>query len=300
MQAILTEIYLSSNEIENVTKAQDVHNRRTFTLAIISLIVSGLLGIGNVGFQVWRDHSNQKSNEIRFTGIQTSLRLLTATVAPQLQKAVDDSLASALVKPSQAKDKVVFAGSIIEQLNQSSIPLPSEEVVKTGMQLSDLTIASHEIPEVWETAGKFINYRSKMVTGWENSNLPPCSETNLKIKELDVKDSIITVKHGPAELNYCKIILDSPEATALLSPALGLADVVCNHCMIFYSGGPIVLIPQKVTADLPPFLLGNVLFKDCTFAFSLKGTPPGSGQKLTQDLLTATTNSVRLDAATRS
>lgn len=273
-----------------MAKAQDAHNRRTFALAVTSLVVSVLLTLSNFAYQIWRDSSNGKSSVARFEKIETSLRLLTATVAPQLQKAVDDSLASAILRPSEAKEKANLAGTVITQLSESSVSLTKESVTKTSAQLNDLATVDGTIPEVWTTTGKFITYRSLMLASWAQPNLPSCLDQPLAFKVTDVKNmdnGLALATHTPFELDHCKIVLDSPDATVLLSQALSMSDLICNDCVIFYSGGPIVLLPQKLVLDPKPQLKGNIFFNNCQFRFSLPNVPPPSGQRLTKNVLVA-------------
>ena len=270
---------------------------------MISLIVSLVVGLGNVGVQVWKLYRPDTTAETRFAKIETTLRLLTATVAPQLSKAVDDSLAAALADPREAKDKLAYAGTVIRQLRQASIALPNEAVAKTGAQLNNLALADSSIPQTWATAGDFITYRSQLSLGWEDIHLPPCTDQSLAFQISAVKNRLntshpqIELEHGPIKIQNCKIALDSPETTAYLSSPLTIADIACVHCAIFYNGGPIVLIPDVLAGESTGHFRGNLVFKDCSYSFSLPQVPPAPGQRLTKELLEANLDTVRLSAS---
>lgn len=68
----------------------------TNSLPMASLVVSALVGFGSLGYTVWKDMKASRSNEARFASIESSLRILTQTVAPQIYKSINDSLHYAL------------------------------------------------------------------------------------------------------------------------------------------------------------------------------------------------------------
>jgi hypothetical protein len=276
---------------------QDAHNRRTFILAIIAIAVSGTLGLGNLLYQVHRDRSNKASAEVRFGKIETALRILAGATAPQLEKSVDDSLRSAVAEPTKTKEHLEFAGAVIQQLREANVSMSNAGVKDASQHLENLVETKHDIPQVWTTAGEFITYRSQMLTGWEQVNLPLCATQSpqSKIYRTDAsktKDAM-DVTHGPFEYHYCKIILDSPPTTAALSPILQWSDVLLDHCVVFYNGGPIIIVPVKVGIDMPAGPpIGKIHFNSCTFLFSLPNIPDPDGQRLIKSLLASVGNNL--------
>jgi hypothetical protein len=279
-------------EIEGMTKEQDEHNKRTFRLALASLIVSGLLAGGNLAYQIIRDHSSKASLEARFVKIETALRILTGAAAPQLEKAVDDSLRSALAEPTKAKPNAEFAGQVIRQMGDANITMSNATIKNASEHLESLIENKADIAEVWTTAGQFLTYRSEMLSGWAQTALPSCSKqlpVGLATNKASVPTSdgryTVEVTHGPMVYRNCKIILDSPEATATLSQYLNLGDLVFKQCAIFYHGGPIVFVPVRVATQTVTAPTGKLIFTDCLFNFSLPRVPPIEGQKLVTTVL---------------
>jgi hypothetical protein len=279
-------------EVEGMSREQDAHNKRTYRLSVIAIVVSAFLGAGNLTYQAIRDHFNNASSGVRFGKIETALRLLTGTVAPQLQKAVDDSLANALLDQIKAPAQMDYAKTVIHQLREAKVSLPNNGIQQTTQYVEDLVQARAGAPQTWSMAAEFISYRSEVLKKWGDSNLPACDEAVGK-GFVSAKGSH-QITHGPMVFSYCKIILDSPEATISLSTNLSFADVVFEHCAVFYNGGSIVLFPVKVATDSPAKLLGSVSFNDCLFTFSLSTAPPPDGQKLTRALLAASSNNVEV------
>jgi hypothetical protein len=283
-----------------MSREQDAHNRRMFKLGIASLVVSVMIALGNLGYQFLHDHSSSKTNEKRFSNIETSLRLLTATVAPQLQKAVDDSLQSALKSGGQqndAKKQLAFARDAIGQLNQASAPMTKETAAFTASRINDVTSAYKGLPETWQAAAEFITYRSRISVD-EQGNLPSCLLQGVTRRTTTpaLPGKNVTVGVGPVEYHNCGITIDSPEGRLLLSQALSWGNIIFEHCVIIYTGGSLVLTPVQIISNVPAHFLGSQIeFKECSFHFSLQAVPPPAGQKLTENLLTATTDSITVD-----
>lgn len=279
---------------EPMNKQQGAYNRSSLRVAIASIIVTVVLWTGNFAYGIWKDHRTVQSSDSRFANIETSLRLLTATVAPQLQKAIDDSLRSALSTPADTADNIRYAKAAISQLRESHIAIQPAAAAQTAQKLAELSIADKSSPEIWSTAAEFVTYRSESLTNWRQISLPVCTNEPLQFAYDEIrKDGHVTVTHGPITFSNCKIILDSPEASLLLSSALSIADVAFEHCVIFYGGGPIVLTQTSAALSLPDAHVfipagavhGSIFFKDCFFRFTLQNIPPEAGRRLTRTLL---------------
>jgi hypothetical protein len=293
-------VSLDCEESADMSKEQDIHNRRTFRLAIVSIVVSAVIGAGNLGYQIYRDHLNKTSADTRFGKIETALRILTGATAPQLEKSVDDSLRSAVVDPTKTKEHVEFAGAVIHQLREASVPMSNAIVKDASLHVENLIDTKYDIPQVWTTAGEFLTYRSQMLAGWEQVNFPLCTTQNPQAQiyksEAGQKQGQINVTHGPFKFHDCKIILDSPEATMSLSPLLQFADVVLNHCAVFYNGGPVIIVPVKIATEQatgPP--IGKLYFNDCIFVFSFSRMPDPNGQRLVKTLLVSAGNTLQFN-----
>ncbi len=269
--------------------------RRNFRISIVSLIVSFIVALimgGGLGYQIWHDSRSNASADVRFGKIETTIRLLTETVAPQLYKGVSDSLASALSLPGkEAAPKLASAAAIIEQLQTAKTSVPITAVNETGNTLNEMARVHQNLPQTWAVIGDFITYRSQVLDKWQQTSLPLCTE-QAEHFQASVTHGSNQVTHGPLELHDCKIILDSPAATFKLSPDLSWSDVLFKRCTVFYNGGTIVLFPVKVTPANPAQLIGNVYFEDCIFVFSLAKVPPPEGQRFIRTLLTATTGTI--------
>jgi len=291
----VSEVDLSKTEDEKAKK----WNRR---MLVISLIVAIFFPSFNIAYNVIHDRSIKKYSDARFGTIETALRLLTAMVAPQLQKAMDDSLASAISIKSgnEAGAKLVFAKSVVRQLRDAKAILPISAVSETNQKLTTVADRHTDLPETWSVIGDFLTYRSQMIEGWPQTDLPLCIEVpnQFQITKETINGAKTVATHGPIELHDCKIVLDSPGFTSQLSADLRFADVIFTHCAVFYGGGPIILLPIKLSGEPEPRLVGSMIFKNCVFVLSFSNVPGPQGQKLARILLTATGATVRLDGST--
>jgi hypothetical protein len=147
-----------------------------------------------------------------------------------------------------------------------------------------LLTADTNAPGFWPAASEFISFRSQMIAGWRDINLPLCT--------FAAHSGQIKSWFGPVEYSDCKIILDSPVATAELSKALSFSDTVFRRCVVFYNGGTIIVLPVKLTPEIPAQLNGTLSFEDCLFVFSFPTTPQPEGQRLARALLASSGNSI--------
>jgi hypothetical protein len=287
-------------------KEQDAHNRRTFWLSFVALVASVSLGLGNLEYQIHRDNSNRRSTEKRFSNIETVLRLLTAATAPQMQKAVDDSLQTALAEPSKAKESIEYAGAIIRQFRNANVSIPESDLTKTGSQLATLLGARGNLPQAWNTAGEFISYRSQSsvadLSYLKTSGLPDCTDRPahpMKIQTMNEARTKMTV--SSEYFSDCRITLDSPKDQTVINGILLTGEsfaLAFKNCLIVYRGGNINLItaladhPITIFTDNPEHgLLTHVevkqtlFFEQCLFDMELNGEPSQFGQQFTQELV---------------
>jgi hypothetical protein len=292
-----------SSELD-VTKAEDDRARKwSLRIAILSLILTTIFSAANFGYQVWRDRSTKKSTDARFGNIESVLRLLTGTVALQLQKAVDDSLVSAISANTRddAKDKLIFASSAIRQLADAKVTLNPTGSIDMTRYLDRVAQVHQDLPETWRVIGDFISYRSETAETFEQSALPRCTDMPAKFSGTSkngTKEGEVVITHGPFEFHDCKIPLDSPETTLDLSLNLSLSDVIFTRCAVFYRGGKIVVFPVKVARDTPAGIVGHASFKDCIFSFSFSRIPTPQGQRLALAVLESPPNDVQFEINT--
>ena len=130
-------------------------------------IISLTLAASSFIYTCVRDYKGSKSADHRFTSLETSLRILTASVAPQLYKSISDSLSAALA-PSEANAAASLQATkeVIKQLQLSKI-VPNEAATReAGTALARVSLAHPELAPVWETASQLISYRSSQRSGW--------------------------------------------------------------------------------------------------------------------------------------
>jgi hypothetical protein len=178
-------------------------------------------------------------------------------------------------------------------LNQAKVTLPEKTIEETTAQLTKILTTHQELPETWTVVGDFITYRSQMIRGWQEANLPLCDSQFHQAPIVSMEKGSNVIEHGPVDIHDCKMILDSPDATANLSLDLSIGDVIFTHCAIFYNGGPIILTPFKA-GDAPAHFVGDAYFKDCLFVVSLPKVPDERGREFARELLASRTGDIKL------
>ncbi len=211
----------------------------------------------------------------------------------QPQTALKNIAATVTMEPKQAKKELAQVTDSFRQLSQANVNLPVKTIDETTEQLSLISTAHQDLPETWTAIGAFITYRSQMIRGWQETNLPLCDDQFHRAKFTSHAGSNV-LEHGPVEVHDCKIVLDSLAASKNLSIDLSLADIVFTHCAVFYNGGPIVLVPVKMATNTPAQLIGRMSFKDCLFVISLPGVPATHGEEFARALLSAPEGNLEL------
>jgi hypothetical protein len=259
-------------KLKNLLKSSEDSKSPHWAVSILIALVLGWMG--RLSVQVI-NHGNKLTGIGAILSPQETLKSLTSAVSPD---------------PQKAKKELAQVTDSFQKLGRAKVNLPEQTVSDTSEQLIALSNTHKDLPETWTAIGAFITYRSQMIRGWQETNLPLCTAQFHKFKLLgkigETKDTT-TFEHGPVEIHDCKIILDSPETTAELSPDLSMADVVFTHCAVFYNGGPIILVPVKVARDMPPTLVGHMTFTDCLFIVSLSGVPAPHGTDFARALLSS-------------
>lgn len=224
--------------------------------------------------------------EIALASITRNVTMMRGDLAKQ------NLSTDAALSPADLKADLTNLTSALETVRQHKLVVPQGVVKNLGKNLADI---DSDVPGLWPAASEFITYRSHLLAEWRTTNLPPClvgrpGQSGRFTAKTVHGSKVIT--HGPVEYNNCTIVLDSVAATAELSMDLSFADVVCNHCVVIYNGGQIVVIPTKIGAETSAQLIGKLNFNDCLFIFSFPTIPTQQGQQLARTLLTASTNTV--------
>lgn len=253
-----------AKKVESLSKSVEAANK---THPAVPILISLVLGwIGWLSLQVI-SHGNKLTSIGAILSPQETLKSLTSAVSPDPQKAK--------IELAEVKDS-------FRTLNKSKINLPEQTVNETTERLTMVSTTHKDLPETWSAIGAFITYRSEMIRGWQETNLPPCDDqfhhATFYPPGKQNPDGSTTIEHGPVEVHDCKLILDSFATSKNLSVDLSIADIVFTHCAIFYDGGPIVLVPVKMSTDSkPPELLGSLTFRQCIVAASAGCSGHGAG-----------------------
>jgi len=200
----------------------------------------------------------------------------------------------AALPQSEFKAALPDLNSSIALARKQNVRIPPRVVDDLSKQLNATETSTADF---WPTAAEFISYRSQLLTEWRAADLPPCltGRPGQSGKfTASIKQGSKELTHGPVEYNNCKIVLDSQAATAELSMDLSFADVLCNHCVVIYNGGQIVIMPMKIATETPAQLVGKLIFEDCLFVLSFPTVPTQQGQQLTRTLLAASSNTVSI------
>lgn len=232
-------------------------------------------------FTIWWSIHQKHSYEKQFGNIGSTLRLLTATVAPQLLQAVNDNLESALKADPTQQDKVSQAFAKVENdtsnLRKLKAKLPSSTVEKSAKLLEKAVTLDPDNPYAWRAASQLISYHSELI-GQVETNRPDCYKTEGP-GDWDKKK---TVRYHDCTLN-----LDDVGGLYAVAPRLVFRGmnffggvrykliIELTNATVRYSGGPVIEIEQLVC-------------RNCSFEFgSPKEVPPLSGQAISKQLLTA-------------
>jgi hypothetical protein len=265
-------------KVDFLSKTVENSSKPHWTVPIFILLVLGW--IGWLSLQVI-SHGNKLTGIGAILSPQETLKNLTSAVSPD---------------PQKAKQELAQVTDSFQKLNTAKVKLPERTIDETSGRLTIVSNTHQDLPETWSAIGAFITYRSQMVHGWAETNLPLCDNQFHRAritKPIDKGSNTIT--HGPVEINDCKMILDSPDATGNLSVDLSMADVIFTHCVVFYNGGPIIFVPVKMAATEPPHFVGNVLFRDCSFVLSVPSIPDQRGQELIRALLDSPNGDIKLE-----
>lgn len=212
-----------------------------------------------------------------------SVQKSQSEIAGRLAK--DDLLEHAALPLEEFKATLPDLKSAVAMARQHHVVVPPKVVEDLKQKL--LT-TDKSAPGFWPATSALITYQSQAAENWSIWNLPSCITQMHKRKLLqDVSPGTQTVALGPVEVSDCQIVLDSPEADQHLSFDLSMGSVIFHHCVIFYNGGAITIVPVKVATQSPAKINGDLQFDNCLFVFSLPDNPSQQGQKFAETLLAA-------------
>ncbi len=143
---------------------------------------------------------------------------------------------------------------------------------------SKLIKIDQDTPGFWGAAAAVISYQSPERVG----DLPDCLLADPVGKDWSVRGNVVT--HGPLVYSNCSIALNDPRAVDILARTLTIANLMLKRCVVIYKGNPIILPPLPPPRDR---VIGSIIFDDCTFDISTRGTPLAVGRELLTALLNA-------------
>lgn len=268
---------------------RDTGTQKTFSLNRANTILAGAALCVSIWSSYWQVHqtnlqkssvdSQKKSADKQFGEIQTSIRLLTATVAPQLQKAIDDSLQSSLTAtPQKAAQTFAAVQSRTSSLRQLKVHQPEQELAQTSLILKNAVDAHPDVPAAWAASAEWISYRS----GQTIPQLPNCfSSKDLQNKEestmidLVFHDCTLDLGDNAGFLEIVPKLYQRRESDQHVIRTIIPPNLVLRNGVVHYAGGQII-----------PF--GELHFENCHFDFTPgERVPPLPGRILSQQLLIA-------------
>ena len=290
------------------------------TIAFLTLVVAILAIFVSPMFGWWLEHRNDSTdNEIQKVlnvpgGVNSKLASIDKSAAqidtrlqtlqPFIEDLVRRDMAAKAELPQAEFNRSFPVLSHILATAQTQEISVSPQVIN---QLASKMLRSDtRAAEYWPAAAKLITYRSEMFAEFRSIDLPLCTDEPLRsmITQMKKEGNTVTVTHMPIVFSSCKMILDSPEASSMLSMGLVASDVVFENCLIFYGGGAINLKPNppgfvidshSIAVGFPKRFLGKLLFKQCHFRFTLPGPPQPLGEKLSRELLASNSATLQVE-----
>jgi hypothetical protein len=250
---------------------------RSLTLAICSFIVTTLISAGTLSYTVWRDNHQMKDVGGRLGKLEAALRILTATVAPQLQHEVDETLKAAALAPVDRADKLAeSAQTNLKNLRQLDIPIPQEAAQQLTTSTEALVESHPDSPSSWNVATQLVSYRTDLVL--QPSSLPNCfdigEDTSLHRVIIELTFSNCRFDLGDVEgakkfpITFTQPNPGGKTASGTVIPSFFLKDV-----LLIYRGGATI-----------PF--NKIECQNCRVDFSPSSSlPPPTAQQVIRTLL---------------
>ena len=229
---------------------------------------------------------------------------LRATAANRQAKSLSELPTNALVRQLPAvtdllatarRQDVKIEAETIETLRRNLLQIPSKPA------------------GFWPAASELISYQSVRAKGANSltANLPNCTDsgpTQMKITAV-IDPKTARIARGVYE--NCRFVLDSDRDDQRLNSFLtgSTPEITFKNCLIIYGGGSVNLkldwinvnnghvrinVGGKHRADDGTLEGPPLEFLNCIFVFSIRDTPPPSGQRTTEILLTQAGTSLGL------
>jgi len=240
------------------------------------------------------DEVTNKVHELdgRMTEISGFLRILTEkelrTQAALPVRDFDENISEVSTTLSVAR--IVHAKPAPEVVNAIGASLARSEITKS---------------DYWMAAGDLISFRSELQSTLSNArDLPECMASKPKPAEIPPGNNWKTFQIVPAIYDNCHFTLDSERDDQLLNSLMlnGKTPLVAfRHCLISYRGGEVNLTrvwkntpmdislinsdTGQVTHEIARMNATAIQFAACQFDFSIKSSPPATGQGVTRMLL---------------
>jgi hypothetical protein len=229
-------------------------------LALIALCVTlGIFASSGIS----QESEFRGKTEQRLTDIESNLRGINEKLAIQSVQ-VHVALPQSEFQATLPELKAAISGA---EDAKAQIPLKTVDDLQQKLLATDDGVADY-----WPTAAELISYRSRLTLGSSTNwrGLPPCSAIWAP-KPVPPPNPSNMINMGPITYTQkdCVWVLDNPNP---------ISDTLFIHCLIIYTGGPI--------------LVRDVRFQDCFFDFQLQKTPDPRGQHLGKLLLAAKTNNI--------
>jgi hypothetical protein len=164
-------------------------------------------------------------------------------------------LNSSVTTPSEAQANLAAAASVLQSSKIGKIKPDSSQLKAISDKLVEDQNQYPELPQVWETTGVFINYKSEAL-------LPASLKPASMAYGMDCGNGGMNIKNGVATFTNCEVSLDH-----LINGAISINFI---HCIVHYHGGPISPAPMT--------------FYGSIFRFDVIGLPPPRGIHVLREL----------------
>lgn len=264
---------------DEMTKADELKARKSELRISRGMLILGVVGLL---YTVGHDFFQSRSSDRRFGNIETALRILTQTVAPQVYKSIDDSLNAALNQNDADAAKTLNSTQVaIKRLNDLQVVPDNTQLVQSGTSLVHVVNAHPNLPETWRVAGQLIDYRfapnaSKSLPDCQPSGTTASLQKNLFYPPNSEPTGYI---FAGFTLSNCTLRLDDPasilrtKSIQFASQTKGIAFALqLINVHVVYHGGAIIPVRALV-------------FQNCTFEFEVNAPPPAPMSQMMETLL---------------
>lgn len=267
---------------------RDSQAKRTFWFSLAGAITAGLsfcVALAALSYTIHHDKTSGSSfdarlgiRDERLGRLETGLRIVAASVAPQLQHELDESLKAALQKSSSSlPQQLLRFKQETASLRMLKVPLSPLQSRETGETLAEATKIHGELVQTWEAVAEYVSYRSNAPT--EPSNLPSCFSledhhlsNSFSIQSysdcvLDLSDLV------GAEMHTVRISQRHPDGSVALG--VMVTKIHLTRGVVVYRGGALIK-------------LDTLVCDQCAFDFRPTAqVPPPAGRRLGERLLIA-------------